>query len=244
MKRALKDIIVDVEKQLRGYEYGFKKTLASNANREKISLEVDDLEKMQEFDCLCYAIKGMDLLKDHGVETQVCFGKDEHNLWETHSYLKTDEGETIDFTPTYKTLGAKHTEKGRLSEKDIQKYRKKHAIPLNESIPMHYDPESKSLLKIRIGIINDVGSLVKLRMPQKVVYLSLVEFDDNSQKYVNRGTLEIYYNEGKIGGGNLNKMIEENIFQVISHYEGLREKILSMESEIDCYFVKFLKRIF
>ena len=244
MKQKLRDIIREVEKELQSHEYGFKKSLANNFNRENSSLDVEGLERVGEFDCVYYSIKGRDLLRQRGVNANVYFGTDEHGLWENHAFLKTNDGEIIDFTPLYQTLGAKHEEVGKLSDEQIKNYRSNHSISLDKSIPLHFDQNSKSLLRVSVDTIQGYGNLVKLRNPERVVHLGLVEFDANSKKYVDRGFIELCYNGEKAITGTLKQMIKKGVFDITSPDNYLLRKILNRESKIDNYVVKFLRKVF
>jgi hypothetical protein len=164
-------------------------------------------------------------------------------LWENHTFLKTDEGEIIDFSPLYQTLGAKHQTEGRLTEEQINEYRKEHTIQLNQTIPLNFDSKSKSLLRIGVKSVHGYAG-IKLRKPETIVYLDLIEFDKNKKKYVDKGYIELRYSGNRAIVGSLKKMTENNIIEVSPENPGLLRKILKRESPVDSYVTKFLRKVF
>jgi len=94
--KKLCEIIKNVEAQLSYADYGFKKSLATSADKDTNSFKIQSLDQSEEFGCLYYSLKGKELLEKEGIKTDVYYGKDEFDIWENPCFLKTEkEGESV-----------------------------------------------------------------------------------------------------------------------------------------------------
>ncbi|MBN1376868.1 hypothetical protein JW949_00890 [Candidatus Woesearchaeota archaeon] len=237
----LDEVIKKVEDQLSSFDYGFKRSLARSANKEKNSFEIKGLDESEEFECLYYSLKGKELLEKEGIKTDVYSGKDESDIWENHCFLKTEDGTIIDFSPHYKTIGAKHKEGKKISEKEIEQYGVSHELELNNMIPLHHDSKSRSFLRIGLGSKETYGFI---RGIFKLVYIDMFKYDTNKEKYVKKEEITLLYKGGKIDKTKktLKNLIDNGILEIESETENTKE-LFEIESTIDDYVVRFIKRV-
>ena len=234
----LKERTLEIRKNLEQYQYGFKNTLSSNIDKEKLLLKLPAYSSLTEFDCIYYSIKGKELLKKEGIETEIYTGRDEFSIWESHCYLKSEKGEIIDFTPLYPIIGAKHPEGKEMSKGEIEIYLNVHSVKLTNMLPMHYNNSEKSLLRIGAKRLTYDG-FVRHRTPFIEVYLDMVVKGES----VVKGPVIIQKSARYIGiNESFDSMLRNGMIE-LSHASKDDSLILDQASVIDSYIAKFLYKV-
>jgi len=114
------------------------------------------------YDCFDAALKVKEILRNHDIKSDVYIGKDEMCLWDTHYFVITDDGITVDGVPLYKTIGARHEPIIKPTKKSIEKLQS--IIPLYGNVPLRYEKISETvqfLTKIGIKRVSDITTILE-----------------------------------------------------------------------------------
>lgn len=129
MQKILEDI------PLNPLDYGFGDLFMQPVRRNALGeyfIEGYDVFDRRRFDCKSASIHIQSYLKnEHGINTELRFGADEHSLWGgTHCYLSASDGTVIDITPPYHLSEPKHNPIGILSSRRIDEEKTKTALQI------------------------------------------------------------------------------------------------------------------
>ena len=148
--------IEEIRKEIPHDKYGLRKWLMGSlyiTPGEEFCVKKETKSLEEGYDCFNASVKVTEILQRHGIESYVCAGPDEKGLWNIHYFVMTDKGHVINGDPLYKTVGANHTPRIKLSEEEI---RQDHPyIALDGYVPIRYQKLTETTyLLSRVGTVH------------------------------------------------------------------------------------------
>lgn len=230
-----------IEDEFSHEHYGWGLVLSRPVKREGDEFYIKYEADVKNYDCLNAAVKAKDILHEKGMESDAYEGKDEHEVWDKHVFLVTENDITIDATPQYQTINAEHTPHGKIKDNELV-IPERLKLEVGKLIPVSYNQESSNCYTIsRIGIMSGaIPSHVKIgerlhASPVKTVVYEVLEVSEGkpTRSYVKtfdikKGVVEEEY----LSKGNKTNEVFEDL------------KIISKrDDDITSAFVKNVKKI-
>jgi len=155
--------IGEIKRELPPEQYGLKKWLFGDlyvTPDDEICIKKPAGSLTNGYDCFDAALKVREILQKYGIKSNVFSGVDEKGMWQTHYFVKTDNGIIVDGVDLYKTIGANHKHRKMTSEKEIGNLQsfitfKDGLIPLRYQI---LNEKTKILSKIGIRRFSDLDA--------------------------------------------------------------------------------------
>lgn len=165
-----------IQKNILPENYGFGEKLAGQLipaeNRILIDGERGNAVN-KGYDCLDAAVTARKILKEEGINSSVYEGEAELGLFKTHYYLITDDGVTVDPTPLFPLVGAKHPKGDLLSENAIKKIIKDRKLNACCFSPLSYRKQGSTEYYSSLGIIEKTDD----NKPQTILY-RIIQLND------------------------------------------------------------------
>lgn len=166
------------------------------------------------YDCFDAAVTVQRILDSEGIKSTVRRGMDELGLFDEHYYVITEEGITIDATPLFSLLGARHLSQMIVTKEDIENHIKRGYLNLGGPVPLSFGQKGGSKYYSTLGIISQQLPLEEMvaTMLMERQYPSL-EFQYRLTEIVDDTVKRSYVMRVNVGSDTYRAFVKKMIYE-------------------------------